>query len=48
MRMDGFDLNAETLIAIILFEGLFFFASIFGFADNILFEVFGLFESFFS
>ena len=35
MRMDGFDLNAETL------------ASIFGFADNILLEVFGLLESFF-
>ena len=38
----GFDLNAVTL-SVILFEGLIFFASIFGFADNILFGVFGFF-----
>ena len=45
MRMDGisgFDFNAETLLAEILFEGLFFFASILGFADDILFGVFSL------
>ena len=45
MRMDGisgFDLNAETLLA----EGLFFFASIFGFAEDILFGDFSLKETF--
>ena len=43
--MDGFDLNAEPLIAIILFEGLFYIASIFGFADNILFKLFRLLKT---
>ena len=50
MRMDGiscFDFNAETLLAEIFFEGLFFFASIFGFAADILFRVFRLLETFF-
>ena len=45
MRIDaviGFDFNAVTL-SVILFEGLFFFASIFGFEDNILFGVFRFF-----
>ena len=38
----GFDFNAVTL-SVILFEGLIFFASFFGFEDNILFGVFGFF-----
>ena len=44
MRMN---LSEETLIAIILFDSLFFFASIFGSADNIFSEVFRLLENFF-
>ena len=51
MRLDGIsglDLNAETLLAEILFEGLFFFASILAFADDIPFRVFRLLETFFT
>ena len=53
MMVDGisgfFDLNAEALLAVILFEDLFFLASIlaFPFVDGILFRDFRLLETFF-
>ena len=44
--ISGIDLDADTLLEEILFEILFFFASIFGFARNILFGVFNFKETF--
>ena len=45
--ISGFDFNAETFLEEFLFDDLFFLASIFGFADNILFGVFRLLVTFF-
>ena len=50
MRMDGirgFDFNAETLLAEIFFEGLFFFESFLRFGADILFRIFRFLETFF-
>ena len=49
MRMDGiscFDFNEEPFLVVILFDGVFFLASFFGFAAAIILEDFMLLETF--